>query len=56
LFGDFSLSTSEDNFNRESPDGKYKKVSTFKAKLHNCTFGIREYVPIVFDDMHFCCV
>ncbi len=31
-----------------------KVISTFKCKFSNYHFGISEYLPILFDEWHFC--
>lgn len=33
-----------------------KSVSKFESKINNLFSGIKEYVPIIFDEMHFCVV
>lgn len=31
-----------------------KSVSKFECKINNFAFGIKEFVPVIFDEMHFC--
>jgi hypothetical protein len=31
-----------------------KPVSKFESKINNFYYGIKEFVPIIFDEMHFC--
>ena len=33
-----------------------KPVAKFESKINNVFSGIKEYVPIMFDEMHFCVV
>jgi hypothetical protein len=34
----------------------FKVVCSFKSKVNNVHIGISEYVPIVFDEEHYCLV
>ncbi|KRX10279.1 hypothetical protein PPERSA_09663 [Pseudocohnilembus persalinus] len=55
LFIELSMQHSENLFKNGPQDG-FKVQSTFQGKLHQIHQGIHEFVPITFDDMHFCCV
>lgn len=33
---------------------KFNKVSTFKAQIAHVYSGVHQYLPILFDDQHFC--
>jgi len=33
-----------------------KPVAKFESKVNNIFYGIHEFVPIMFDEMHFCIV
>jgi len=53
MFADLSKLTQPKN-GHDDTLAAFKSISFFKAKINNIHLGVHEYLPILFDDMHFC--
>lgn len=53
MFADLAKLSQPKN-GQEDTLASFKCISLFKAKLNNIQAGVHEYLPILFDDNHFC--
>jgi hypothetical protein len=54
MFSDLSSVAGIKDKKTDDPGADFKCVSVFKAKIIQSHLGIHEYVPVLFDEQHFC--
>jgi len=53
LFADLGKLSQPKN-GKEDSLAAFKSISLYKAKINNLHLGVNEYLPVLFDDSHFC--